>query len=245
LTAVQRSILFALAGYANEKNQCWPAVLSIADTAGVSKRYTILTLRELEKMKILKVEFVSENGKTKTNVYTVLVEIDENESILRDDLTSPINRLGMISDHGGDDPRSGGGMILDQGGDDLRSSEVDTLNRYTRTDTENNKKTIQKNKKDEKKKALTEMINIKFEIFWDLYPRQQDRKDALKKFTTIVGKKMSIADEIIEGTKQHATLWKTKNTETEYIPKPAKFLSKGSYEDDLSKQNTTIWDKYL
>jgi hypothetical protein len=252
LTAVQRSILFALAGYANEKNQCWPAVLSIAETAGVSKRYTILTLRELEKMKILSVKYVSENEKTKTNIYTILVEINEKESIFRDDLRSSIDDLGMISDQGGDDPRSGGGMILDQGGDDLRSSEVDTLNRYTRTDTENNKKTNQKNKilnPDQTSSDITNPVKLelklKFDIFWDLYPRKRNKKAAQKKFSTIVGKKINIADEIIEGTKQHAKLWKTKNTKIEYIPNPETFLNKGSYEDDLSKQNTTIWDKYL
>lgn len=248
LTAVQRSILFALAGYANDKNECWPSCGSIAKRSGVSKRYTIITLRELEKMKILSVKYVSENEKNSTNIYTILVEIDKNKSILSDDLRSLGDDLGSPPD----DLRSGGVMISDQGGDDLRSSKVDTLNRYTRTDTINNKKTIQKKKTsnpDQTSSYITNPVNLelklKFDIFWDLYPRKRNKKAAQKKFSTIVGKKMRIADEIICGTKQHAKLWKTKNTKLEYIPNPETFLNKGSYSDDLSKENTSIWDKYL
>lgn len=248
LTAVQRSILFALAGYANANKQCWPSCASIAKRSGVSKRYTIITLRELEKMKILSVKYVSENEKNSTNIYTILVEIDKNKSILSDDLRSLGDDLGSPPD----DLRSGGVMISDQGGDDLRSLEVDTLNRYTRTDTINNKKTIQKKKTtnpDQTSSDITNPVNLelklKFDIFWDLYPRKRNKKAAQKKFITIVGKKMRIADEIIAGTKQHAKLWKTKNTKLEYIPNPETFLNKGSYADDLSKENTSIWDKYL
>lgn len=227
LTAVQRSILFALAGYANDQNMCWPSCSSIAKRSGVSKRYTILTLRELEKMKILSVKYVREDEKNNTNIYTILVEIDKNKSILGDDLRS-----------GGDDLRSGGVMISDQGGDDLRSSEVDTKNRYNRTDKNYNKKNLSENSKNTQK--VNTDIESKFYEFWKLYPRKVAKPAAQKKFISLVDKKTS-PEKIIDGLKKYKEYWEENSTQKIHIPHPTTFLNQERFNDEIQ---TTNWDFY-
>jgi hypothetical protein len=241
LTAVQRSILFALAGYANDKNQCFPSHQTLALTACVSKRALINNVKELENMKILWVDRLEGGPQNSTNLYTILVEVDKKEDNFRGEADAlEVSFRGAADALGGCSRCTGGGAA-----DAHRS-------RYTRTDTITDKKHTKKEnaKTDEEKKEITEKVNLelklKFSVFWDLYLKKRNKKAAQKKFEAIVSKKLHIADEIIAGTRKHVQRWKSQNTKLQFIPYPETFLNKGAYADEFdAEKNNDIWSKYL
>jgi len=233
LTASQRSVLWALSGYADEKMSCWPSYATLSKKSGCSRRYVINAILEFEKMGLITIKHVKKEHKNNSNIYQFTV-------VIEDKLVNTV--------HQGSDLGALGVVNVVHQGSDLGAPYIDTLGvDIIEVD---NKKTIQKKKKNEEKKAITKKVNLelklKFDCFWNLYLKKRNKKSAQKKFETIVGKKLHIADEIIAGTKKHVQRWKSQNTKLQFIPYPETFLNKGAYADEFDKENSNdIWSKYL
>jgi phage replication O-like protein O len=72
---------------------------------------------------------------------------------------------------------------------------------------------------------------IKFNEFWNLYPRKQSRVDAEKKYKILV--KDGYHDSIIEGLQRYLRYWRQHKTEPRYIPLPTSWLNAQRWNDDL------------
>lgn len=100
------------------------------------------------------------------------------------------------------------------------------------------------------KDIITKEIDIKerntysssFEEFWELYPRQVEKKDAFKAFEKLMKDGVSL-DDILLATKNYAEYLLTENTELKYIKHPTTFLNADRWQDWLDPEILKKRDK--
>jgi hypothetical protein len=78
-----------------------------------------------------------------------------------------------------------------------------------------------------------------FDEWWSLYPRKVKKEDARKAWRAVLRKKVS-PDHLIDAIRRHVAMWRNTNQDPTYIPYPATWLRKGSYDDELEQTYLSV-----
>lgn len=212
-TPEQKTILMTLMLMANHKDAEWEFK---GEKFTVKKGQMITSLESI----VLKCG----KGVTIQNVRTALVRFEKygfltNESTNKNRLITLVNW--EVYQHKEDEPNK-------QTNKQLTSNQQATNKQLT---TNNNVITIE-NEKNELKHSID--FESEFDMFWDIYKKKADKKNAFTKFK-IARKKHSL-ETILNGTSQYMRECEIKNKEKNFIKGPAVFLHGENFNDEFDLQ---------
>ena len=81
---------------------------------------------------------------------------------------------------------------------------------------------------------------IRFEEFWNLYPRRVAKKDAEKYWSRLSQSQRRLA---IDAIPSHVSVWEAEGRSKEYLPYPASWLRGERWTDELEMPKEKIPDK--
>ena len=100
--------------------------------------------------------------------------------------------------------------------------------------------TTNNNDKNDKNDNNEKNIKEKFDLFWNLCPKQEDEYKTYGLFTSIIDEKTATADELLEGMKRYSEITARAGTEEQFIKKPCNWLRDRSWENEYEvKTNET------
>lgn len=215
-TPEQKTILMTLMLMANHKDAEW----EFKGEKFVVKKGQMITSLE---------SIVAKCGKgvTMQNVRTALKRFEKygfltNESTNKNRLITLVNW--EVYQHSDDETNK-------QTNKQLTSNQQATNKQLTTNNNNNNKDNV----KNELKPSID--FESEFEMFWSIYKKKTDKKNAFAKFK-IARKKHSL-EKILEGTSQYMRQCEIKNTAKNYIKGPAVFLHGENFNDEFDLVPTT------
>lgn len=92
--------------------------------------------------------------------------------------------------------------------------------------------------------TLSDLIENKFDEFWESYPRKVGKPQALKTFKNKVkglseNKLTENVGQILKGLEKYKAFWKAKRTEINFIPHPSSWLNQERWKDELDNTLTS------
>ena len=104
---------------------------------------------------------------------------------------------------------------------------------------ESNNQKNQNNQKNHNAQTETETetetkteIKEKFDLFWNLCPKKEDKLKTYSQFTYLINEKEATSDELIEGMKKYSSVTARAGTEEQFIKKPCNWLRDRSWENE-------------
>lgn len=232
LPGVEKSVLLALADYANADGMCWPSVATLARKCGWSERTVQESVRKLEAMKLLAVEKSVSGGKQTVNRYMVLPGREEGEG-----RGAPGAPLG-VRDVRGEGARS---SPLRGARSSPPLNEPPGIEPSERTkDSGGDQKSPAQIVSKKRKLILAGELISEFQAFWTAYPYKQKKPQAEKAF--VEARLVENFEGIMAGlarAKASIEWTRTDKDGCHFIPHPASWLNAQGWANEYRKKTET------
>lgn len=207
LSGSQALVLLCLASHMNDKRQAWPSYGCIAQETGLSRRHVIRAMAELTANGWIKTEPRGERTANRYTVKTELVHMNGSQG-----LVTKSNDL-VTPCHQPSDKMS----------PDLVTPchpEVDTIEEDT-TEVDTKKNTYPPD----------------FEAFWQVYPRKEAKRTALRAWNTKLKEKVT-PEAMTTGAKHYGEYCKAVHRDYEKIKHPATFIGPDRHYEEWQEPRT-------
>ncbi|TQF00199.1 MAG: helix-turn-helix domain-containing protein [Spiribacter salinus] len=213
-------VLGVLYAHANAAGACWPSLAAIADMAALDRRDAQRTLRRLEATGWVEID--QGTGRGRSSSYRVPPAIDERAGT--DTVVSPEKRAGGCTPKGRVDTHKRAG------GSTPKGRVASPARNRPRTDHEPTKEhTNARGARD--RRALSQEQQARFTRFWSVYPRRVAKREAEKAWRAL-DPDDRLTDRICAAVERARQSEQWRRDGGRYIPHPATWLRRGSWEDE-------------
>lgn len=233
LSPIQKLILFTFAGRIGKNQNCWIKQSELAEECDLSLRGFITNLNTLVDHKIIIIDkLITKKGKQ--NIYKFSEDwntyMHHNAHSMESTTCTPVHIEGGTMCTGVHNPTCTPVHVPPP------KKSPETVDTPAIQDFQISvKETIEINNK------AKEQSLVYFDEFWNEYPRKDDKKNAIKKWSSLKCDKF--ADEIIRNVKaRNATSWKGK--EKQFILLPTTYLNGKRWKDEVELTTYEIGQKH-